>query len=442
MNKIPAFFLVLLASLFSIYLQVFRTNQSPPSSQPTAQRQEIPQQIPQEISQQKISSVREVAEREATEVQPEVQPAVSVKKPIDPLSKFDPERSKELTDIAKFLAGIKVEKNPEVSVLQEDPNWINYANFMNGAWSKLEAKQLSAARRWSGSELKSINGQDLNVFYPFSGPDFLYAHTFFNRAPKYILAGLEPIGRLPKFSNVTQANQQIQGVQQSLYTLLQYSFFRTIDMRSDLRENGVLPLLYVFLARTNHTLLDVKYIGLNKEGELIGLYQQPQSGSEFIPGVQISFLSLGDSQPKTLYYFAVDLSDSELQKTPEFMEFIGSKNLKVTYLKAASYLMHRDTFSTIRNFILQETDYVLQDDSGIPVRYFEATKWTRQFYGSYVKPIDLFAVRYQPDLRQIYQNNANLKNLGFGIGYKFDADANLMLAISKDRVTQSGVKKN
>jgi hypothetical protein len=103
--------------------------------------------------------------------------------------------------------------------------------------------------------------------------------------------------------------------------------------------------------------------------------------------------------------------------------------------------MHRETFSSIRNFILEHSDYVLQDDSGIPVRYFEEAKWNRQFYGSYIKPIDLFAVRYQPDLRQIYQSNPNIKNLGFGIGYKFDADANLMLSISKDQAANSAVGK-
>jgi hypothetical protein len=407
MKKITVIFLVVLASMISVYLQLYKRNQS---------SQRVEQQVP-------IEKV----------VSDNISPNKTQKKQIDPLAEFDLQQSKQLTDIAKFLAGIQVQKNPEISVLQEAQNWVSYAEFMNNAWSKLEAKQLNTARQWSTSELKSINATTSNIFYPFSGPDFLYADTFFGRSPKYILAGLEPVGLIPKISNLTQANQQLQGVQQSLYTLLQYSFFRTIDMRSDLKDNGVLPLLYVFLARTNHTILDVKYIGLNKKGELLGLHQSPQAGSGLIPGVKISFLSLGETQPKTLYYFAVDLSDTELQKTPEFIEFLDNQNLNVTYLKAASYLMHRETFSRIRNFILERSQYVLQDDSGIPVRYFEEAKWHRQFYGSYIKPIDLFAVRYQPDLRQIYQTNPNIKNLGFGIGYKFDRDANLMLAISQDQ---------
>ncbi|RMG07747.1 MAG: APC family permease [Cyanobacteria bacterium J055] len=405
MKKVTAIALVIVASLISIYLQLCGRSKTAPSIEPQAA-----------IDPANSSSVAPVA---------------STPTPINPLAEFDLEKSKQLTDIAKFLAGIKVEKNPEISVLQESPNWINYAAATNGAWSKLEEQQLSAARQWSNNELKSINNSKPNLFYPFSGPDFLYADVFFPNASKYIFVGLEPVGALPKLPNLAQATQQIYNVQQSLYTLLQYSYFRTIDMRSDLKNNGVLPILYVFLARTNHTILDVKYVGLNPEGQLIGFYEQPQPGSGIIPGVQISFLSAGETNPQYLYYFSVDLSDAELQKTPQFLEFVKQQNTNVTYLKAASYLMHRDTFTTIRNFILERSKFVLQDDSGIPLRYFEEANWNRKFYGNYVSPIDLFAVRYQPDLRQVYLNNPNPQNLEFGIGYKFNQDANLMLFLNK-----------
>jgi hypothetical protein len=35
------------------------------------------------------------------------------------------------------------------------------------------------------------------MFYMFSGPDFLYAQTFFPNADTYILCGIEPIGAIP-----------------------------------------------------------------------------------------------------------------------------------------------------------------------------------------------------------------------------------------------------
>lgn len=33
--------------------------------------------------------------------------------------------------------------------------------------------------------------------YMFSGPDFLYATSFFPNASTYVLAGLEPVGEIP-----------------------------------------------------------------------------------------------------------------------------------------------------------------------------------------------------------------------------------------------------
>jgi hypothetical protein len=153
--------------------------------------------------------------------------------------------------------------------------------------------------------------------------------------------------------------------------------------------------------------------------------------------VKISFLPEGEKEPKTLYYFSVDISDRALDKNPEFLEFVKRYPAPITYLKAASYLLHRekgeaqDTFTQMRKLILTRSSYVLQDDSGVPVRYFDPAKWNRQFYGNYIAPIDLFAVRYQPDLREIYQSKNNVKALGFGVGYKYGQDSNLMLANPK-----------
>ncbi len=82
---------------------------------------------------------------------------------------------------------------------------------------------------------------------------------------------------------------------------------------------------------------------------------------------------------------------------------------------------------------MAKSSYLLQDDSGMPVKYFDRSQWNLKFYGSYTAPIDLFSGDYQPDLREIYQNDKNIKPLNFGIGYKFGVnESNLMLAASKN----------
>lgn len=182
------------------------------------------------------------------------------------------------------------------------------------------------------------------------------------------------------------------------------------------------------MARTNNRILDLQYIGLDQDAKI----QKFEKG--MIPGVKIDFVHQGEKQPRTLYYFSADISDDGLKKTPQFSQFVKQINQPVTYLKAASYLMHRPTFSTIRGLILDQSQAILQDDSGIPLQSFVPQKWNLDFYGTYTAPISLFSVRYQPDLRKVYQSNSSVKPLNFGVGYKFGVNqSNMMLATKKEK---------
>ncbi|KYC43780.1 hypothetical protein WA1_01030 [Scytonema hofmannii PCC 7110] len=338
--------------------------------------------------------------------------------------KLDKAKADNLTNTAKFLAGIQVENNP-LAQFQQGNNWQSHQQFFNNAWSNLEIRQLQKVRNWSQQELNQINSTAPSIFYPFSGPDFLYAYSLFPQGNKYVLVGLEPVGIVPNLSNLSesQLNLKLQEIRSSLYAILQFSFFMTNDMKVDLRKQGVLPILYVFLARTQNRITNLQYIGLDKNADI----KQYKKG--MIPGVKINFVAKGEERSRTLYYFAHDLSNSGVESKPEFSRFITNLGEKVTYLKAASYLMYNDGFSDIRKQILAQSSHILQDDSGMPLTAFNPSKWNLKFYGSYSSPIGLFANRYQPSLRRIYRTNKSIEPLDFGIGYKYGANnSNLMLA--------------
>ena len=109
------------------------------------------------------------------------------------------------------------------------------------------------------------------MLYMFSGPDFLYATSFFPTASTYVPAGLEPVGRIPELSNLSPSviNAELRSLEGSLGSLVNYSFFITQNMKSQLREGpvfGTLPILYVFLARTGKTIREVNFINLDQQG--------------------------------------------------------------------------------------------------------------------------------------------------------------------------------
>ena len=95
------------------------------------------------------------------------------------------------------------------------------------------------------------------------------------------------------------------------------------------------------------------------------------------------------------------------------------------YLKAASFLMHGENFTKIRRHLLDRSFQIVQDDSGIPFRYFDGAVWYADLWGVYTGPIDLFAQYYQPDLRSAYRQRS--LELPFGTGYKWRKnESNLM----------------
>jgi len=138
--------------------------------------------------------------------------------------------------------------------------------------------------------------------------------------------------------------------------------------------------------------------------------------------VQIFYRTESEGPVHSVAYFSTDISNGGLKETPYFLPAIKSafSDPTIGYLKAASYLMHRDSFSDIRSFIMDETEFLLGDSSGIPIKYMKDGRWDLTYYGRYDQPINLFRVRHQPDLKADFRNKENdIRPLPFGIGYNY-----------------------
>jgi hypothetical protein len=278
-------------------------------------------------------------------------------------------------------------------------------------------------RTWAATELGALRDKPQPVFYPFSGPDFMHVYAFFPKGTIYVLGGLEPVGALPDVTklNSLDLDSMYQEIQTSLQTILSASFFRTNDMKKDFAQsqlNGVVPILAIFIVRSGAAIQEITPVRLGHDGQIV-------TNDNRVNGVRIVFQSPNQS-PQTLYYFQVDVSDDGT-KGPSVPQLIANLGPGVTYLKSASYLMHRDTFSIIRTALLAHSVGLLEDDSGIPLKYFSEKDWQVTPYGNYVQPINLFAQRYQPDLRALYDREPKPKPLPFGIGYKVRQDDSLQL---------------
>jgi hypothetical protein len=337
--------------------------------------------------------------------------------------------SNPITDAARFLAGLPVANNSTLVGLTRTSRWQAHAADMNSAFAALDHRQLSNIRIWRSDFLAPVSAGAKTCIYYFGGPDFLYADAFFPDCTTYILVGLESVNAMPDLLTVPSAalENTLQNIQISLNTILQFSFFKTKDMREDFGRGelqGVLPILFVFLARTGKVIQSVEYVSLDRGGQLIKAGSAPH-------GVKITFVDPASGAQKVLYFFSTDLSNDGLKGNPAVLRFTEQQGQANCFLKAASYLMHEGRFDTVRSFLLSDSLTIVEDDSGIPVKYITPDKWTLRFFGSYTEPINLFKNYYQPELRQLYQTSSP-KSLTFSFGYQWNRhNSSLILAARK-----------
>jgi len=337
-----------------------------------------------------------------------------------------------IDDTARILAGMPPSALSPLAVYQKDAFWQQHARNFDAAWQNLDRRQLAKVRAFAS---KNFNNPQPVLFYFFSGPDFLYANTFFPSANTYVMAGLEPPGPVPDIAKLSrpQLASALGELRSSLNSVLSYSFFRTKSMRLDFgsgRLQGTLPVLMTFLVRSGMTINRVSLIDLQGDGSIHPA--EDNVSNVTAKGAKIVFFdSIGKT--KTLYYFSTDLSDTGI-RTSGFMQFCDTLGHGDSFIKSASYLMHQDNFSTVRDYLLYHSVSILEDDSGIPIRYF-AHGWRLYPYGRYVGPIRLFGNLYQSQLNSVF-GKGRATPIDFGIGYRWRPnESNLLLAVRDGTAT-------
>jgi hypothetical protein len=334
-------------------------------------------------------------------------------------------------DTARFLAGLPPAPDSPLAALAKNPEWAQHAHFFDSIFSREDADTLSKVRAFAKEHLPQHSD---TMLYMFSGPDFLYAASFFPSALTYVLSGLEPVGDVPQLTSLPRGSvdASLRNIEGSLATILNLSFFITKNMKTQLTTGpvyGTLPILYVFLARTGKTVHEVSFVSLDKEGNFIaqddpGKRAGRATTQSAAKGVKIVF-SDGSGPRQTLYYFSTDLSDGGV-KISGFLEFCAKLGAADSFLKSASYLLHSGNFSRVRSFLVNHSATILQDDSGIPLAYFEPKQWRLQPFGHYLAPLGIFPNTYQPRMAELFRDAAPLD---FGIGYLWRKnESNLLLA--------------
>jgi hypothetical protein len=306
--------------------------------------------------------------------------------------------------VARTLAG-------SAEVVKSDgergPVLRRHAVAMQSRWDRFDTKVGEPLSTWAGAAL--AQPESGRVFYPFSGPDFGTVHRVYPSGSHYVLAGLEPAGRVPDVTGSAVRLDQLLGIfRKGLSTFVKKGFFGTREMRRSFERkqlvDGITGVLMLFAHHEGFTVRSVRAITIDAGGKVV-------DGQDW-GSVRLELDRAGRSV--IVDYFQIDLSDGGLAAHPGHAEFLREASGAATFLKAASHLLQNRGFDTVRDAILNNATSVLQDETGLGFaslsQHFEV-----RLFGDYRRAHKLFG-RRQVALREAYES-ARPEPLPFKIGY-------------------------
>jgi hypothetical protein len=345
----------------------------------------------------------------------------------------------DLAETARLLAGKGVASDSKLAEHAQTQSYAEYAEEIGSGWKRFQQPNLESMRTWWTGRAPAKYS---TVFYPFGGPDIGNALAFFPDADSYLMFGLEAPGAIPDLQAMDEEaiSSGLTELKASLSTILQVNYFFTKAMEKKLGKgsfNSITGLLLFFIAMNDCEVTGARRIAIDGGALAQGTAADDSASGRTrsrVPGVEITFKRSGRKQ-QTIRYFMVNVADAVLAKSsPDFIPYLKSQGRFVTMIKSASYLMHKEGiqepahFEQIRSLILKQSDFLVQDDSGVPLRLFTRDAWKLQFHGKYEAPTPEFGKHLQKDLKvEMQRNSTGILPFSYGYAYK-QGESNLMTA--------------
>jgi hypothetical protein len=348
------------------------------------------------------------------------------------------EFNRRATATAQLLAGITPNPpEPAFNRLTDLDTWKEHQKWMTSQWAHVRGR-LGIMESWRDHEVKIAGAQKKTLLYPFSGPDFLNAYTLFPDHARYVFFSLERPSSMPDMESVTtvQFAKLLTDVRSAFRDIFERNYFITSYMTKQLTTpwiRGTVPVMATMMALMNRRIVRIEPIDLFPE--LTRAFDTPDGKRPrlLLRGVRIDFANPATQGTQQLYYYSLDATDKALEYYPEFLNWVGQFKNSTALLKSASYLLHDGQFAKTRAMLLETSDIVVQDDTGIPYRFLNHSPWTVKLYGKYHKPIRPMEYAYQKDLDEAFKAKTGTADLPFPFGYHWRGSQSGLILASRER---------
>ena len=359
------------------------------------------------------------------------------------VAQSEPAFDRVLTDTARILAGLPPSDEARFRAVMARGSWKAHASEFSANWTKVDTGRFREMRAWRDRELKGIAEPCQTVFYSVrrSGrperdavlPEVPHVSAVWSRTTPGSVPALD---RLAWGTGSTPCSRSCARPCRILFVR---DYFISKEMAEELKSSevdGTLPLMLAFLAR-----LDGRIVAIHRDAPWdaqspsVTAAAQPSRGttapSRRPTSFTIDVLMPGETAPRQVVYARVFMQDPEFAKQTALIEDLRARAPVLTFLKSASYLLHDDQFAMVRSLVL-ESRAVLEDDSGVPYRFFDAARWNVTLFGHYQAPVKSFNYGYQKDLDAAFRKPGAALPLPFSYGYhQRDGTSSVILAVRK-----------
>lgn len=318
------------------------------------------------------------------------------------------------------------------------------AQVVEGHCAKIKP-HMDKYRQKYGEEAKAFitgirpTGAPTTLVYPFGGGDLLSALTTFPDATDITTLSLEHAGdprRLARGISKDKQAVSLENVRKMIAGLLLYNDSKTESLQKLQRGEipGQIAFFVVALAVHGYEPTRLRYFRAEKDGSLrylteadIAAAEQDNAKmlrrgwvspdfSEAFSNAEIEFRPVGGGPTRVHRHFGADLSNGVQEKDPSILRYLASKGRISAMTKAASYLLWRNDFSLVRDYLLAHMEVMISDSTGIPPRFATAAGFTQETWGKFEQSFLGANAEHNADFVKLWKSFPDRK-LPFRYGY-------------------------
>ncbi len=268
------------------------------------------------------------------------------------------------------------------------------------------------------------------VVYPFGGGDLSSALAVFPDATDITTISLEPAGDVHTIDSIDepQLAADLKLIAYGIRRLYNAAHSATEVLHDATRATlpGTLVFALAGLALHEMDVVRMRYVKLGADGAVA--YTHGVSGS-----IEIQFRRRGDAAAplRTYRHLHANLDDAHLGTSSPVLAHLRSKGTVSVMTKAASFLLWRDDFSQIRDYLLAHAAWMVSDATGIPPTLATKAGFEQLTYGSFAGPY----FRRDPknvtrDMTALWKKQP-LRELPFRFGYPDKEQQNHLLIMRR-----------